>query len=192
MDGQCDGKNQGENTSKWQTRKKSMLWTLSLAFLFAFTLAVFYYCTELIRSARNSHLLLEKRVMQLEIEQRDAYKFMLKITNTIQNVTSQFGETRNELPFPGVSRPGYVDNSSRHKREIRKRAKRNASPASGSSGSTESVENLGNQAKALERTIHSFRREMFTLNDRYVITRDIAQNICKEEQLFSNISYYFC
>jgi len=169
MELQCYGKKNDEKKSySHQTRRKLMVWSLSFAFLFAFTLAGFYYCIELVRSVKHSHLLLEKRVIEVEREQRDAYNLMLKITNTIQNVTVQFGETRNELPLRGVSKFEYEGDN--NKKKMKKRLRRNVRPGVDNltvPGSRDvETSSLENQAKVLERTIHGFRREMFTLNDR--------------------------
>lgn len=136
--------------------KRIFYWSLCCGILFALVCGGFYYCLEYAARLKTLQKRLESRVITVESEQRETYKLMFQMTSTLQSITQKLEATKRTQRVPAD--PLLIIN--KDKDPLRLRWRRNlessALPAARSS----------RQIEVLERTIHSFRREMFSLNDR--------------------------
>lgn len=123
--------------------------------LFTFAIVTSYYGIRLVGHLHEAHVELQRKIDRLEIENKEAVNVLVRTVASVNNITGAL-----ELFFAAKHNK---ENTMKHLREengFRKRRRRR------NEGST--VTENADKEDNLRRTIHGFRREMFSLNDRYV------------------------
>ena len=138
-----------ENFKNGKSTRRIIVYCIFTVIVLATFSTGFYFCVETAKTLREDHLKLEERVFNLEKENKDVYNLMLLMTKSMQNITLKVRQTA-ENSHPDTYRT------------VRERRNVETAPQAIPKGRTETSP----QENELQRTIHSFRREMFSLNDR--------------------------
>ena len=144
--------------------KRLFYWSLSCGILFTIVFGGFYYCLEYSFRLKKLQDKLENRVILIENEQKETYKVMLQMTSTLQSITEKFKTIKHKQRVHKGPPTATESDRKAVNEGLKPRMKRNIESSLSSLPAARSSQ----QIEVLERTIHSFRREMFSLNDRSV------------------------
>ena len=149
-------------STKTKKINNNIVWCLSIVVLLTFSMYCLWRVEHLNRQYKVDQLNFKKRILKLEHNEKSSRQLIVTISKSINNVVEQL--LRDKLSST------LTPDESELNRVVRKRGKRGKRDISSSSSSSSSPQprDEENQEK-LQRTIHSFRREMFSLNDRYEI-----------------------
>ena len=144
-------------STKTKKINNNIVWCLSIVVLLTFSMYCLWRVEHLNRQYKVDQLNFKKRILKLEHNEKSSRQLIVAISKSINNVVEQL--LRDKLSSP------LTPDESELNRVVRKRGKREKRDISSSSPQPRDEENQ----EKLQRTIHSFRREMFSLNDRYEI-----------------------
>ncbi|XP_066913088.1 uncharacterized protein [Clytia hemisphaerica] len=150
------GKEDNSNDDKPTSTRRTILYCVFAVFVLTTFSTGLYYCVEMMKTLQDDQLKLEERVFDLEKQNKDVYNLMLLMTKSMQNITLKVRQTAENL-----NSDTYRTHPDNH-RTLRERRNINNAPQAIPKGRNENSP----QENELQRTIHSFRREMFSLNDR--------------------------
>ena len=144
-------------STKTKKINNNIVWCLSIVVLLTFSMYCLWRVEHLNRQYKVDQLNFKKRILKLEHNEKSSRQLIVAISKSINNVVEQLLRDKLSSPLtPDESELNWV---------VRKRGKREKRDISSSSPQPRDEENQ----EKLQRTIHSFRREMFSLNDRYEI-----------------------
>lgn len=148
-----------ENNSK---NNNNSIWFVSFVVLLTLSMYSLWSVARLDHQFKVDQFDFKKRMLKLERNEKSSRKLILAISKSINKVAGQLQDDEK------LSQPPDLTTETVQNRVIRgKRRKRDTLSSSPSSSSPQPLEEE-NEGEELQRTIHSFRREMFSLNDRYV------------------------
>ena len=148
-------------STKTKKINNNIVWCLSIVVLLTFSMYCLWRVEHLNRQYKVDQLNFKKRILKLEHNEKSSRQLIVAISKSINNVVEQLLRDKLSSPLtPDESELNWV---------VRKRGKREKRDISSSSSSSSPQPRDEENQEKLQRTIHSFRREMFSLNDRYEI-----------------------
>ena len=143
-------------SAKTKKMNNNIVWFLSIVVLLTFSMYCLWRVEHLDHQYKVDQLNFKKRILKLEHNEKSSRQLIVAISKSINNVVEQLLQHKLSSPL--------TPDETELNRVVKKRGKREKRDISSSSSPQPRDEE--NQEK-LQRTIHSFRREMFSLNDRY-------------------------